>query len=215
MKRYIISVLIGLLTAILFLACADNQAEKKNTDNHIAQATTSVQTHKIEKEAQKRGNNSIYQLTNKWTDQNNQEVELSDFKGKIQLSAMIFTSCGYACPKMVDNIKAIQNKLPKELKDQVGFVLFTFDTKVDTPERLHKYAVQKDLDENWTLLHGDDNEVRTVSMLLNTQYKSMSNGMFSHSNILTVLDRDGNIYKQFEGLELNDEDIIAAIQQIK
>lgn len=158
--------------------------------------------------------NSLYQLTGIWTDQNNKAITLDQLKGKVTLVAMIFTHCGYACPKMVDNMKAVENALSDKFKDKVRFVLVTFDPERDTAERLKQYAEIKGLDKDWSLLHGDKSQVRMLSMLLQLQYSQLPNGDFNHSNILTVLDEHGAIAKQFEGLDLQTTAILEVITTI-
>lgn len=128
-------------------------------------------------------------------------MTLQQLSGKVQLVAMIFTHCGYTCPKMVDNMKKIEKELPKNLKDKVAFALITFDTERDTPEQLNQYANLKHLDQSWTLLHGESNQVRILSMLLQLQYNQLPDGKFNHSNIITILDEKGIIAEQLEGLD--------------
>src|SRR5699024_4678571 len=100
------------------------------------------------------------------------------------------------------------------LKNKVNFLLFTFDTKKDTPERLLSYAKERELGEHWTLLHGNQEDVRTVSMLLDTKYNRLNNGMYSHSNILSIIDKNGNVYGQFTGLDIKPAPVIEAIEKL-
>ncbi len=174
-------------------------------------AKVSEKGHAVENAA----NNSLYQLTGTWKNQDNKTVTLGQLKGKVTLVAMIFTHCGYACPKMVDNMKAVEKALPDELKSKVGFVLVSFDPERDTASRLKQYAEIKGLDKDWSLLYGDKSQVRILSMLLQLQYSQLPNGDFNHSNILTVLDENGAIVKQFEGLDLQTTDILETITAIE
>jgi hypothetical protein len=41
------------------------------------------------------------------------------------------------------------------------------------------------------VLHGSDDAVRTLSVLLNVQYEKDADGNFSHSNLISVLDQQG------------------------
>lgn len=156
---------------------------------------------------------SIYVSDDVWTDHNNNEVTLRDFEGKPALVAMIFTHCGHACPMMVSNMLEAQNTLPRELREKTQFILITFNSEGDTPDVLNKYADNHGLDSQWTLLHGDEEKVRTMSMLLGVQYALLDNGHYSHSNILTVLDHDGGIVETFEGLESQTNAIVEAVRR--
>lgn len=210
MKNIIIKIAGCFLLAALISSCAKHEV---NTEHNCCKKPNGSTEAKLSEEATNK-NNSIYQLTGEWTNQFNEKVTLKQLEGKAQVVAMIFTHCAYACPKMVDNMKAIEKQLPAELKDKVGFVLITFDTERDTPERLKRYAAQKQLNDNWTLLHGTSNEVRILSMLLQIQYNQLPNGNFNHSNVLTILDKNGAIAKQIEGLDTDTESALETIGQL-
>lgn len=156
---------------------------------------------------------SIYQLPGNWTNQDGHAEPLEALKGKVQITAMIFTHCGYACPRMVDNMKAIENRLPPSVRAKTGFVLISFDSEQDTPAQLKSFANARQLDGNWTLLHGSENQVRELSMLLQLQYEKLPGGNFNHSNIITILDSGGSILKQIEGLNPDIRAIANTVSQ--
>lgn len=156
---------------------------------------------------------SLYQLTDSFQTQDNKTVTLSSFKGKPTVIAMIFTHCTYACPRLTADIKNIESKL-KDEKGKVNFVLVSFDADRDLPDTLKKYANSMDLDANWTLLHGNENTVRMLSVLLNVQFAKDAEGNFSHSNITSVLDKNGVLVFQKEGLDADQAETIGAIKQM-
>lgn len=69
--------------------------------------------------------------------------------------------------------------------------MVSFDVERETPERLKYYAAKSGLNKNRTLLHGHEDAVRTLSVILNVQYEKDAGGNFSHSNIVSVLDKQG------------------------
>lgn len=156
---------------------------------------------------------SIYQLTDTFQTQDNRTVTLSSFKGKPTVVAMIFTHCTYACPRLTADIKNIESKL-KDENGKVNYVLVSFDADRDLPDTLKKYANSMGLDENWTLLHGDENVVRTLSVLLNVQFAKDAEGNFSHSNIISVLDKKGVLVFQKEGLDADHTETLNTIRQL-
>lgn len=156
---------------------------------------------------------SIYQLTDTFQTQDNKTVTLSSFKGKPTVVAMIFTHCTYACPRLTADIKNIESKL-KDENGKVNYVLVSFDADRDLPDTLKKYANSMGLDENWTLLHGDENVVRTLSVLLNVQFAKDAEGNFSHSNIISVLDKKGVLVFQKEGLDADHTETLNTIRQL-
>lgn len=155
---------------------------------------------------------SVYQLKDTFVNQNNTTITLNNFSGKPTVVAMIFTHCDYACPRLTADVKSIQETM--KAGDSINYVLVSFDTERDTPAQLKKYAENTDLDKNWTLLHGDEEAVRTLSILLNVQYVKDAAGNFSHSNIISILDKNGNLVFQQEGLEANQEGLLTTLKNL-
>lgn len=157
---------------------------------------------------------SIYQLSGEWRNQDNEAMQLSDLNGKIPVLSMIFTNCGYACPRIVADMQNIQNQVPKDKEDKVVFVLVSFDTERDDPKRLKSFAREMQLGDNWILLHGEEDEIRTLSMLLDINYKKQPNGDFAHSNSITLLNTEGVIMEQIEGLGTNPQPILKKLSSL-
>lgn len=157
---------------------------------------------------------SIFQLADSFQTQNDKTLFLSMLKGKPTVLSMIFTHCPDACPRLTADIKNIETSL-KEEKEKVNFVLVSFDTKRDTPARLKIFADEMGLNKNWILLHGSENTVRTLSVLLNVQYAKDAEGNFSHSNLVSVLDKYGVLQYQKEGLGAEHTATIKTIQKLQ
>lgn len=189
--------------AIFLLSCST----KKNVDANTKPELTKVQP------VGTLSSESIYQLTDTFTTQDNKTVTLSYFSGKPTVVAMVFTHCPYACPRTTSDMVDLENKL-KDYDGKVNFLLVSFDSKRDVPDTLKKYAENMNLDKNWTLLHGDDEVVRTLSVLLNIQYAKDPEGNFSHSNIISVLNKDGVLQYQNEGLNVNQDQTLANIKKL-
>lgn len=153
---------------------------------------------------------SIYNITDTFTTQDKKIVTLKDFAGAPTVMAMIFTHCTYACPSLTADMQHIENSLGKDAQ-KVNFVLVSFDAERDVPEQLQKFKKEMKLDGRFTLLHGSENLVRTLSVLLNIQFQQNSNGDFSHSNIISVLDKKGNLVFQKEGIQADQEQTIQKI----
>lgn len=168
---------------------------------------TAVQTAALPEE-------SLYNDTDVFTNQDGKSVQLKSFAGKVTVASMVFTHCAYACPRLTADIKAIADKLQAQGISDINYVLVSFDTKRDNPERLKAFASEMELDKNWTLLQGSDDAVRQLSVLLNVQYEKAPDGNFAHSNLITVLDRQGRVITQLEGLEADNAETVASIQQL-
>lgn len=157
---------------------------------------------------------SVYQLESVWTDQSSQSVRLREFRGQPAIVAMIFTTCEYACPRMLADLKQIEGKLSAQARRTTRFVLVSFDSERDTPDVLAVYARKHSLDlSRWTLLHGGPSAVRELAAILGVRYKRVPSVGFSHSNIITVLSEDGTAVHRRKGLGGAPEGILIAVER--
>jgi protein SCO1 len=209
-------ILLTLLISILS-ACTNNLPSSKATDLSAIspKKTTSPSCCKAPKGAGLTGipSESIFMLNDTFQTQHNTNFQLSSLKDKPTVIGMIFTNCTYACPRLTSDIKNISKKLGDK-KDKVNFVLISFDTERDNPERLEKFAKEMGLDADWILLHGGEQTVRTLSVLLNVQFEKDADGNFSHSNLVSVLDNKGLLIYQKEGLGAEHEETINTLRKI-
>jgi protein SCO1/2 len=158
---------------------------------------------------------SIYLLDSDWKTQHNEDFKLEDLKGKIPVVAMVFTSCEYACPLIVSDLKQIEQNLSPEAKEQVVFLLVSINPTYDTPEKLKEFSQTKKIEgTNWTLLNGDPDDVMTLAAVLNIKYKKVGENNFSHSNRITVLNKKGEIHFNQEGLQQGSDEIIKKINTL-
>lgn len=157
---------------------------------------------------------SLYQFSGEWHNQEGDTLRLSRFQGKIPVVAMVFTQCTYACGRIVADLRNLEKQVPADKKDQVVFVLVSFDSERDKPARLKAFAQKMKLDDRWVLLHGDEETVRELSMLLNVKYKKQPNGDFAHTNVITLLNPGGAIAARTEGLGVNIQPLLEKIKSL-
>ncbi|MBI3885418.1 MAG: SCO family protein [Opitutae bacterium] len=156
---------------------------------------------KIENSPAAYSRESLYQLDGQFVTDAGQPFSLGELRGRPVVLTMFFASCGYACPLIVTDMLAIQGRLPAELRDKAVFVLVSFDTARDTPAVLAQYRMSRNLNAHWVLLHGEDAPVRELAALVGVKYKQEADGMFAHSNLVTILDAAGEIVHQRAGLK--------------
>lgn len=155
---------------------------------------------------------SLYQSESKWTTDTGKEVKLADLKGRPQVIVMFFASCQSACPVLVHDLQRIEASLTPDQRARVGFTLVTIDPRRDTPEVLAHYRATRSLAANtWTLLRGEPADIQEFAALLGVKYKEQANGQFAHSNLITVLNGEGEIVHQLAGL---GQDINATVRVI-
>jgi protein SCO1/2 len=158
---------------------------------------------------------SLYQLESVWTNDAAKPLRLAELRGRPQIVVMFFASCQYACPVLVHDLKRIAAALPKQLRSNVGLVLVSFDTERDTPPALAAYRERQELPrDRWTLLHGRPDDVLELAALLGVKYKQDARGQFSHSNIITVLNAEGEVVHQQIGLNQSIDETVSAVQRL-
>jgi protein SCO1/2 len=157
---------------------------------------------------------SIYQLDAAWTNDAGSTVRLAALRGRPVVLAMFFAQCEYACPILVRDMQRVRAALPEALRAQTQFVLVSFDTARDTPAALRAYRERMALDAGWTLLRGDTAAVQELAMLLGVKFKQDARGQFSHSNLFTLLNRDGEIVHQQAGLQEDVSETVAALGRL-
>lgn len=157
---------------------------------------------------------SIFNLPSEWTTQNGEQIELKDLRGDVLVVVMIYTSCQAACPRLVADIRNIHAKVPDANNEEVKYVFVSIDPKTDTPERLKEFAIENEMDsDQWLFLRGSEEDTREFAAVLAVSYKAISPIDFSHSNIISVFDKEGVLVKQKEGLGVDDSEIIRAIKK--
>jgi protein SCO1/2 len=158
---------------------------------------------------------SIFNLTSKWNTEENRTIELKELRGKTLVMVMIYTTCKAACPRLVADMRNIESKLPKNKLKDLQFVLVSIDPENDTPTRLKTFAKENFMDdEHWTFLQGTETSVREFANVLAVKYKQISPLDFSHSNIISVFNSEGELIHQQEGLGVDNKETIESIKKL-
>lgn len=155
---------------------------------------------------------SLYHLKSAWTDQHQRAVTLPELAGGPTVVVMFYGDCTTACPLLVKSAEEIEAALPEPLRDTTNFVMVSFDTERDTPGRLLDYAASKGLDrDGWHWLVGTPLQTRQLATMLGVQYRDAGNGVWAHSNVVSVLDAGGVPVARLEGLGVDLGPAVAAI----
>jgi protein SCO1 len=140
---------------------------------------------------------SVYQLQSHWQSPS-RKLELRELRDHFQAVVFIFTRCRGTCPLTVKNVQFYQRSLAPELRARLHVTLVSFDPD-DSPQVLARYQRDMSLDADWTLLHGSEADVRELAAVLGVSYRRNDDGQYTHSNLVTLLDPQGNIAGQFAG----------------
>lgn len=143
---------------------------------------------------------SIYQVGGEWIDHRGNKFELEDLTGKNQVVVMAYTSCQHTCPILVRGMKQIEKEMTDEARADTEFVLATLDTERDTVTVMNNYAEHNDLGDNWRLIRSDEATTRMLANTLNIKYQFADNGDINHSNLISILDKQGRLVAQEIGV---------------
>ncbi len=158
---------------------------------------------------------SIYQLDSLWRDDHDAVFPLASLQGQPVVLSMIYTSCQYVCPVLVQDVKRIEAALPPADRQRVSFVLVSFDPARDTPQALAAYRVKRELTaDRWMLLTGQDEDVLALAAVLGVRFRPDGKGDFAHSNLITVLDAEGVVRHQQVGANQDGSASAAVVREL-
>ncbi len=178
------------------LKLVENQTSKEVSDNEIS-------------------DESIFNLTTNWTTEEGETIQLKNLKGKTLVMVMIYTTCKAACPRLVADMRNIESKIPENSLGNLQFILVSIDPETDTPKRLKEFAKENFMDKkHWTFLQGTVSGVREFANVLAVKYKQISPMDFSHSNIISVFNTQGELIHQQEGLGVDNKETVQTILEL-
>ena len=157
---------------------------------------------------------SIYNLPSQWTNQDGEAVNFLDYRGKVLVTVMIYTSCQIACPRLVADMRTIKERLPEDQLDKVTMLLISIDPETDTQERLKSFAIENHMDqEPWVFLRSPEANTREFAAVLAVNYRRISPTDFSHSDIISVFNDKGELVFQQEGINVGPDAIVKQVEK--
>lgn len=162
---------------------------------------------------------SEYILLNQF---NEEVVFPAQYAGNVILAGYVYTHCPDICPIITYNMRDIQ----RELEDEENFLLvsISFDPDRDTPEILHRYADNYRLNhKNWQLLTGDRRivdslleKLRIATVKTPTRFTEDNTPIYfiDHTDRVTLIDKKGQIRRNYPGSELNSDEVIEDIRTL-
>ncbi len=156
---------------------------------------------------------AIYDLPGEWRTQDDRAIKLDQLRGKVRIVTMGFTSCKYACPRIIGDMRRIEKELGSDA-DKAGFVFFSVDPANDTPAKMSGTLVEHHLSAGrWTFLTAPDETVRQLAVALNFKYQ-LIDGLFAHSNLIAVLDEEGRVVHREESLGADIMPVVNALKKL-
>jgi len=203
-----LSISLQLVLGLAIILLSLQSCNKKKVENKSGEKTVETAVAKPISDL------SIYNLPSKWTTQDNKNIEMVDLKGKVLVMVMIYTSCKSACPRLVADMRNIEAHLPDNIKKNVKLVLVSIDPEVDTPKKLKAFSIENKMEgDQWLFLRSTEENTREFAAVLAVNYKKISPMDFSHSNIISVFNAEGELAFQQEGIGVNSDETIKKITE--
>jgi protein SCO1 len=145
-----------------------------------------------------------------FTNQLGKKVGWRDVEGKVTVAQFFFTHCPTICPRMMVNIKKLQEGISsgKKVGDNkatfVQFLSFTVDPERDSVPALKNWADRFGISpDNWWLLTGPKKEIYDLSindMKLWAEDKGVDTG-FLHTDLMVLIDKHQYIRGYYHALD--------------
>ena len=150
-----------------------------------------------------------------FTTQDGETVALAKFRGKPTLINLVFTSCYHTCPAITQRLKRAVEAARAALGNDTFTVLtIGFDTAADTPERMRLYAHEQGIDmASWSFLSADQATVDALTGDLGFIYFPSARG-FDHLAQITVVDGQGQVYRQIYGPDFATPAIVEPLREL-
>jgi protein SCO1/2 len=157
---------------------------------------------------------SLYDLDLALVDHDGATVALADHRGHPVLVTMFYASCPAACPVLIEELRAIDAAIAADARADLRVLLVSFDPARDRPEQLRALAAARGLDlDRWTLAAATDADARLLAAVLGVKYRRLASGEFSHTSVITALDRDGHPLARLDGFGRDHAPLVAAVER--
>jgi len=147
-----------------------------------------------------------------FTNELEEAVSLSQFKGQVLAFTFFFTSCPFPefCPRMTSNFAQAEKQLETMTNAPAKWHLLSisFDPAHDTPQRLATYALGADYDKShWSFLTGEENQIGGLAEQIGENYWH-EGGSIGHNLRTVVVDPSGHIRKIIGGSKWSVSDLV-------
>ena len=214
MKTYLFACFLFII-GFLSVSCSGEQQHSEMHSGQMDEEMDHSGHSELAMESGEPTEESIYNAGSTWRKRDNREIQLSELRGEVQVVAMVYTHCEFACPRILADMQRVRQVLSDHARENTNFVIISIDPERDTPQRLTNFAEENNLNkEYWTLLNGSQGDILEIAALLGVRYKRISETDFTHSNMITVLNNEGEIVHQRKQLSDNQNDIIQSIERL-
>ncbi len=140
---------------------------------------------------------------------------LSSARGKPLVVNLIYTSCSDACPLTVQTLgRAAELAASAVGLDSFTILTIGFDSRADTPQRMHDFARAQGIDyRNWRFLSADQETIERLAAELGFLYAANAGG-FDHLSQTSLIDAEGRVYRQIYGTNFPPQVLVEPLKQL-
>lgn len=154
----------------------------------------------------------------KLTNQNGEIITQKTFENKIYVTDFFFTTCPGICPMMTKNMAMVQEAFKND--DEILLLSHSVTPTKDSVPQLKKYALEKEIGNNWHLVTGDKKEIYDLGRQWYFVEADLGEpkGLddFLHTENFILIDKNKHIRGIYNGLNKNSvQELITDIKTLK
>jgi protein SCO1/2 len=158
---------------------------------------------------------SLYQLGVGLDTAGGGRVALESLRGAPVVVTMFYSTCTSVCPMLTLQMQRIAAALDERQRARVRFLMVSIDAERDTPARLEEFVAEHHLARPpFVVAHATAGDVRAIAAALGIRYRQLPDLSFSHSSVITLLDRDGVPAARTQTLAGDDPDFLASLRAL-
>jgi len=198
--KFLLPVLLGLLTSPISAQTGSNADAQYDPDKALAVSQAAIGKKLADLEL---------------TDTQGKLVRLSDYRGKPVLISMIYTSCYHVCPMLTRHLATAVEAAREVLgKDSFQVLTVGFDSANDSPQAMRVFAQQQSIDDpHWAFLSASQQTRDQLAGNVGFVYFPSPRG-FDHIIQVTVVDRNGVIYRQIYGPAFELPSLVEPLKEV-
>ena len=155
-------------------------------------------------------------------DQDGHPFGSAQLRGQVYVASFFFTRCASICPKLMYQVRTLQDRLKREHQEGIHLVSISVDPENDTPPNLKSYAESVGADPaRWTLVSGEKDRLKT---LLERGFKvplgepdtlSGTTLDIAHSGKLALVDQQGRIRGYYDADPMGLDEVFFRAQHVR
>ena len=140
-------------------------------------------------------------------------LALDSLRGGPVVVTMFYSSCTTVCPMLTLAMQRLAAGLDEHQRGRVRFLMVSLDAERDSPPRLEEFAASHHLPRPpFIVAHAAAADVRAIAAALGIRYRQLPDLSFSHSSVITLLDRDGVPQARTQVLAAEDPGFVASLK---